>query len=189
MLSLISVALTLIVYIKYLHHTACHSLYGSQLWDYDNANIDMFMLHHKKLFAGYSTCQLQTIVIHYPIFVMIYHQNIQLYKCVISFVNGLSKYPKIIASLCYRLVVNGSVFSVSIKISILSTMRCVPWSRVCTTNKKTYPVSTCTDDSLAITCSVIRDILHMIHINNYFLNICILNDSELYWILNTLCTD
>ena len=68
-------------------------------------------------------------------------------------------------------------------------MWCVPRSYVCTINRNTYPVSTCIDDSLAITGSVVRDVLHKININNYFPNICIFNDSELHWILNIFSTE
>jgi len=60
-------------------------------------------------------------------------------------------------------------------ISILSPIWCVPRSYVCTINMNTYPVSTCINDSLAITGSVARDVLHMIHIDNYFPIICLFN--------------
>ena len=61
--------------------------------------------------------------------------NVQLYKRVISVVNGLSKSTNLITSLCYRLVVNGSAYSVTNTISIIISISCVNGSDVCTINK------------------------------------------------------
>jgi len=81
--------------------------------------------------------------------------NFQLYKRVISYVNGLLKFTNVITSLCYRLVVNDGIdSSVTNTISILPSMWCVPRSYVCTINKTTYPVSTYIDDSLAISLAM-----------------------------------
>ena len=87
------------------------------------------------------------------------------------------------------MVVNGSGSSVSNTISIYHQCGVYLDHMYVLTTTNTYSVSTCIDGSLAIIGSILRDVLHMIHINNYFPNICIFNDSELHWILNTLCTE
>ena len=169
--------------------TYCMPLYGSQLWDYDNKNINTFNVAWRKAIRRLLNLPNTTHCNLLPYICDDIPPNIQLYRRVISFVNGLSKSKNVVTSLCYRLIVNGSGSSVSNTISVLSSMWCVPRSYVCTINKKSNPISTSFDDSLAITSSVIRDILYMIHINRYFPNVCIFNDSELHWILNTLCTE
>ena len=58
-------------------------------------------------------------------------------------------------------------------------------------NKKSYPIQLpiIIDNRVAITASVIHDILYMLHINRNFPNVCIFNDTDLYCMLNTLCTE
>ena len=69
---IISDTLTLIVYINYLKHTACHCMvpsFGIMIIELSTPS----MLHGERLFAGYSTCQ--HFVIYYHIFVKINHQT------------------------------------------------------------------------------------------------------------------
>jgi len=97
-------------------------MYGSQLWDYDNKISDTFNVTCRKTIRRLLNLPNTT---HCNLIPHIYDDippNLQLYKRVISFVNGLSKSTNVITSLCYRLDVNGSGSSVSNTILILSSI-------------------------------------------------------------------
>ena len=175
----------------HIFKTYCMPLYGSQLWDYDNKNINMFNVAWRKAIRRLLSLPNTTHCNLLPYICDDIPPNIQLYQRVISFVNGLSKSRNVVTSLCYRLIVNGSGSSVSNTISVLSSMWCVPRSNVSNIKKRSYPIQvpTSIDNRLAITGSVIRDILHMLYINRNYPNVCIFNDTELHCMLNTLCTE
>ena len=115
--------------------TYCMPLYGSQLWVYDNIIIGTFNVTWRKDIRRLLSLPIATHYNLLPYNCYDIPPNLQLYKRVIYFINGLSKSTNVITSPCYLLVVNCSGSSISNALSILSSMWCVPRSYVCTINK------------------------------------------------------
>ena len=108
----------------HIFKTYCMPLYGSQLWDYDNKNINMFNVTWRKAIRRLLSLPNTTHCNLLPYICDDIPPNIQLYQRVIAFLNGLSKSRNIVTSLCYRLILNGSGSSVSNTVSVLSSMWC-----------------------------------------------------------------
>ncbi len=162
-------------------------LYGSQLWNYNNSNVNTFYVSWRKAIRKLFNLPYRTHCNLLPYIIDDLPPNIQLYHRVISFVNGLSKSNNELTSMCYKLAVSGSGSAVSNSISILSSLCSTPRSNVCNINKCSLPVAH--DDDASICASVIRDLLYIKHVNQYYPNMHILNNEDINFMLDCLCTE
>ena len=168
-----------------LFRTYCMPLYGCQIWNYDSNLVDGFFTAWRKairkLFRLPYRCHSDLL----PYIVDDIHPTLQLYRRVQGFIKSMSKSDNSITHISYKLALRGSGSHISNSMSILSNICSVSREQVCCLNASNINLSQPHNEALAIRASVIRDMIHLRHSNNY----TILTIDEINHILNVQCTE
>ncbi len=171
-----------------LFKTYCMPLYGSQLWDHSNKNIDKFYVSWRKAVRKCFHLPYMTHCDLLPYIFDDYPPSVQLYLRIISLCKSLNNSTNNISRLCYSLACNGSGSALGNNISIISSLCAVPRIDICRISKNCIPV--CHDQDSIIYASIIRDLLYMKHVNLYDVHSNpFLNLEEIEHMLVTLCTE
>ena len=168
-----------------LFKSYCMPLYGSVIWNYSGSNIQRFYTTWRKCIRRILGVPNTT---HCNILHLICEDidiTSQLYNRCIKFIHSIVNGKNTISNMCLRLAVCGSRSNLSGTMSYLSQHLNISRYDICTSGAKCAKASSMSNQSLVDTSYVIRDMLHMVHYNDY----SVLQKADVQFMLNELCTN